>query len=748
MRSWWHLLKSSWHRSASLLWIMIIALQWLSYTTPIWLEETTASVLLALAAVAVIEILFPIKWFLRLLLQAVAVSLVVYRTLGQQGVYMSDPWLPLTQRLPEIAANMSPYIWFALGASVLLLLSSWWVSTKSRILMFIGTNIAAFAALDSFTTAVLWEEVAWTVFAGMAWLVSQHLRNFQMRYPRGWSYLLHYPFKVLVNIAIIFSLVILTGVNMPEVRPTLTDPYTAWREWNGTGAPSFGKGASAGTNESGTGTTAAGSTSSGYSLDNDDLGGGFNFDYSPVMTVTSDLRTYMRGETRTVYSGQGWSDNDTFSRGPLAEAEIGKNLPNTTGGKVQTQSLKQTVKLLNNNNSYPVLFGAYSISSISLINGEDSGGGLLWRSRDSELLWNNADNSRAYPQSYELTAEVPVIPVQELSKKTYAELYGNDKTVSEFLKLPNNFPETVENLAQEITAGAQTPYEKTMLLQQYLQQTFPYTNQPDLSRSESSDFVESFLFEIKEGYCDYYSTALVTMARSLDIPARWVKGYAPGEQAELPDSLVSQQGGAGNNRYTITNADAHSWAEVYFGEYGWIPVEATPGFNAPLLTQNEEAPEPDPVDEEEPQTEQDPAPVNKQNDEGGFRPGLWMVWGASAILAAWLTYLVWHHRFNLRFLMQRIRSGHPLSPDQKIIVETERWVRFMRRKGMMKAEHETLREAASRWSSERPEAAGTLSTLLGRFEQAKYSPEVIEDKDWRSVYTEALRLRKNMKPRK
>lgn len=64
---------------------------------------------------------------------------------------------------------------------------------------------------------------------------------------------------------------------------------------------------------------------------------------------------------------------------------------------------------------------------------------------------------------------------------------------------------------------------------------------------------------------------------------------------------------------------------------------------------------------------------------------------------------------------------------------------------MLKKEHETLRESVARWSVERPQAAGSLAALLKMFERANYSPEVIEDKDWHSVYTEALRLRKSMK---
>ncbi|OMD67247.1 transglutaminase [Paenibacillus odorifer] len=746
MRNWWNQMKFSWHRSLGLLWLLIIAHQWVSYTEPIWLRQTTAVVWAALITITVIEIIIPVKVQIRLFIEAAAIIYIVYRILINYGIYVADPWATtLPDRLQDIAVHMVPYIWFALGASALLLLSSWWASSKRRILWFIGMNIVALAALDSFTSIVLWQEVAWTVFAGMGWLVSQHLRSFQLQYPRGWVHLLKYPTKIVINIAIVFSLVILIGVNMPGVRPTLTDPYTAWQEWNGIGKSS-GKG-TVGTTKSEMGSVSpTNNTSSGYSLNDDQLGGGFTFDYTPVMTVVSDLRIYMRGETRRLYSGRGWVDRDRLNRGPLEAVDVGEALESSVGSKVNTRTLKQTVTVLNNN-EFPVLFGTYSVSSVDSLNGEKVGDGLSWRSRDSELIWDVDGKKLAYLSTFEVTSEVPVIPVQELTTKTYEELYKGNDLEKMFLQLPNDFPKRVRELAEEITAEGKTPYEKTALLQQYLQQTFPYTNNPDISRVTSNDFVEGFLFELKEGYCDYYSTALVTMARSLNIPARWVKGYAPGEQPEIPMNPAQQQSGTVNNNYTITNADSHSWAEVYFGDYGWIPVEATPGFNIPLLTQSEQTPEVEPEDQEE-QAEPTPAPVNNAQEDQGFHVGLWVVVAAVVVLLSWAIFIVWHRRFKLRFFMQQLRNGRPLTPDQKVVAETERWVRYLHRKGMLKEEHETLREAVDRWSGERPAVADHLYSLLTMFEKAKYSPEVIEDKDWQSVYTEALWVRRKMRSKK
>src|SRR5699024_3309327 len=75
--------------------------------------------------------------------------------------------------------------------------------------------------------------------------------------------------------------------------------------------------------------------------------------------------------------------------------------------------------------------------------------------------------------------------------------------------------------------------------------------------------------------CDNYSTSMAVMLRTLDIPSRWVKGFTGGEKISTStDSLDNS-----TNIYEITNANAHSWVEVYFPEVGWVPFEPTQGFN-------------------------------------------------------------------------------------------------------------------------------------------------------------------------
>lgn len=723
-------LKRSWYHAASLLWIFLIALQWISFTQESWYTETTSLVLWTLAAVSILEVVLPLKVLYRAIIKAVVVVYILHKTLIDYSVYI--PYGTLTERIEQFIMHMPPYIWFSLCAWVMLEAAIRLVNTTRRILVFLGVNIISLGILDSFTQIPLWVEIAWVMFAGMGWLVCQHFRNYQLQYPQGWKRLIRYPYKILANIAIIFSLIIVASVNMPEIPPTLTDPYTAWRNYTGTTS-----------NQSGNGVLdIPAATESGYSREDNQLGGGFNFDYTPVMSITTSDRSYWRGETRSEYTGTGW---DEPGRASMENVSASQTLANEQAGKVNTKQVTQKVTMLNDT-VYPIMFGAYSISQVSSVNGEERASRMLWNAERAELHVVTTRQQPQYPKNYTVVSEVPIIVEDELRTKSSEALYSNNPAEDKYLQLPSRFPERVKDLASEITASAKTPYEKVALLQNYLQQNFNYTNNPDLSRKVSSDFVEGFLFDIREGYCDYFSTALVMMARSEGIPARWVKGYAPGQMSLNSDMQAPRQPGAPiETTYTVTNADAHSWAEVYFGEYGWIPVEATPGFDMPLLT---EAPEVQPADQPEEQPEEEPVQEEEQTsapEQTTAAIPTFVIWIAGAVIVLWVAYMFWRSRLSLRFLLLRLRTGRPLTPEQKVLAETERWIRYARRRGLTRSGDETLRESVNRWGQLKPSARETLEQLLMKFEQTRYSPEAVTADDWKVVYQAALKLRKELK---
>jgi len=132
-----------------------------------------------------------------------------------------------------------------------------------------------------------------------------------------------------------------------------------------------------------------------------------------------------------------------------------------------------------------------------------------------------------------------------------------------YLQLPASLPGRVRSLAHQITAGASTPYEKAIRIQNYLRLTYPYNNNEG-PPPPGWDAVDYFLFEAQGGFCSYYATAMAVMLRAEGVPARVATGYARGAFNDV------------QNAYRVAALSAHAWVEVYFPGYDWIEFEPTP----------------------------------------------------------------------------------------------------------------------------------------------------------------------------
>jgi len=77
-----------------------------------------------------------------------------------------------------------------------------------------------------------------------------------------------------------------------------------------------------------------------------------------------------------------------------------------------------------------------------------------------------------------------------------------------------------------------------------------------------------FLFVSKRGHCEFYSTAMAVMLRTLGVPTRNVTGFIGGTYNRFAQSYAVRQG------------DAHSWVEVYLDDTGWTRFDPTPPASA------------------------------------------------------------------------------------------------------------------------------------------------------------------------
>ncbi|MFY9608588.1 MAG: DUF3488 and transglutaminase-like domain-containing protein [Blastocatellia bacterium] len=131
-----------------------------------------------------------------------------------------------------------------------------------------------------------------------------------------------------------------------------------------------------------------------------------------------------------------------------------------------------------------------------------------------------------------------------------------------YLEKPRRLDPRISQLAREITRNAPTPYDKAKAIENYLKTRFRYTLNITIN---GEDPLAEFLFDVREGHCEYFATAMVIMLWTLEIPARIVNGFQMGEYNDL------------NDLYTVRDSDAHSWVEAYFPRsQTWVEFDPTP----------------------------------------------------------------------------------------------------------------------------------------------------------------------------
>ena len=84
----------------------------------------------------------------------------------------------------------------------------------------------------------------------------------------------------------------------------------------------------------------------------------------------------------------------------------------------------------------------------------------------------------------------------------------------------------IPRLAAQIAGSAPTNYDKAALLETYLKTHYGYTLQ--LPFTTPNDPLSNFLFERKQGHCEYFASSMAVMLRTLGIPARVVNGFRSG----------------------------------------------------------------------------------------------------------------------------------------------------------------------------------------------------------------------------
>src|SRR6185369_9910820 len=134
------------------------------------------------------------------------------------------------------------------------------------------------------------------------------------------------------------------------------------------------------------------------------------------------------------------------------------------------------------------------------------------------------------------------------------------------LQLPESMPDRIHELAEIWVRGLATPLARARAIENHLRTEYRY----DLASPSGKDPqpLDHFLFESKRGHCEFYSTAMAIMLRTLEVPTRNVTGFVGGSYNRF------------GKFYAVRQGDAHSWVEAWIDEYGWLTFDPTPPADA------------------------------------------------------------------------------------------------------------------------------------------------------------------------
>ncbi|MEJ7625102.1 MAG: DUF3488 and transglutaminase-like domain-containing protein [Pyrinomonadaceae bacterium] len=179
------------------------------------------------------------------------------------------------------------------------------------------------------------------------------------------------------------------------------------------------------------------------------------------------------------------------------------------------------------------------------------------------MLYRDSFGAISYTRNFE---RISYKVVSDRSIPSESQLRSDDqpyaREVQNYRDLPPNLDPRIADLATDISSASRNRYDEARAIENYLQTSYGYTL--DLKASGDQP-VADFLFNVREGHCEYFATAMAVMLRTQGIASRVVTGFHGGEYNDAADVTVVRQ------------RNAHAWVEVYFPENdAWITFDPTP----------------------------------------------------------------------------------------------------------------------------------------------------------------------------
>ena len=347
---------------------------------------------------------------------------------------------------------------------------------------------------------------------------------------------------------------------------------------------------------------------------------------------------------------------------------------------------------------------------------------------ETDVISLRPEESLEPGDTYASVGLASVAPVESL------QAAGDDYSepiVERYLQLPNELPESVVTLAEDITRGDGTPYEKAVTVETFLRRYATDTEEAPPPSGE--DAVEYFLFQRSHGHPLYHSTSMVVMLRTLGIPSRLATGFLL-----LPDAANAE------GVYQVQMNNAFVWPEVYFPGLGWIPFSPSPQHPFPQRPETSPLPSGDAtqpfdllfeifsptVDGGPPQSSLSPSPSAAS---GGTSPLPAALIGLSCALA-----FVLASGLGFRYAWNRGLRG--LSYPARVWQETSRLSSLA---GFGRRPAQTPREFGRRLKEKVSDVAD-LPLLIDSYERAEYGGNSVDEDERLRLESLWRRLRKRL----
>lgn len=702
---------------------LLLFLEWL-YPLEDLVDISNLQIFMIYTIICFFISLFHMRWYITFIFKGIGLFMIVYY------LHMNDPMMidaTFQSLYHELLINMKILVsqdWGELTKifrSLLFLLLIWlvsylihyWFIVMNRIFLFILLTFIYIGLLDTFT---MYEAnlsiIRIFIISMIAFSIANLIKNVnkeQIKFPKRRMYLSFMP------IILIVLLTAFIGYIAPKSEPQWEDPvpflldvanYDMKKDRNQSKKAGFG--------------------------DNDEkLGGSFTQDDTVVFTTNIDQQQrkhYWRVLTKDVYTGKGWKGSKKTDD-QLQQADwINLNIFNDH----IVPTVKRTANIdFAEGRAINRLVYPYGVREI-----EAKENPAYYLDAISEAISAKIDKKAVHVPSYTVTYDDPVFDISEL-QKNIPEDVSNDMSI--YTQLPKDLPERVSDLAEEITAEHSNQYDQALAIEQYFGRSgFTYEIEGVPTPEADEDYVDQFLFETQYGYCDNYSTAMTVMLRTLDIPARWVKGFTAGEQTG--QTMSTEDGDF--DQYEVTNMNAHSWVEVYFPEVGWVPFEPTQGFDnlASFVDSTDDYDEEEDQKEEEEEQETDDDQVEEetenedslseedgqveQDDQEKEAKKLkkWYVVGGLFILLL-LLFILYQVRFRLKtaFLFRRFKKHN----NHQVFIEAyEHLLATLEQYVHVKEPEQTLREYAR--EIDQHFHSIEMGQLTNYYEQLLYNDKVEE----------------------